>query len=76
MNIQYIKNDKGEDAGVFIPIEEWEGLLERLKKMEGEDSPAQDWHISVVNERMEDYHKKSSETFDTEESLREIEDDL
>lgn len=73
MHVQYIKDDKGENAGVFIPIAKWEELLKRLKKEESEDTSVEVWQKSVVNERMDHYRKDSSKTFDAEETLREIE---
>ncbi len=76
MNVQYVKNDKGENAGVFIPIEEWEDLVERLKNVADKNDPIKDWQKSVVSERMAQYHNNPSKTFDVEEALREIEDDL
>jgi hypothetical protein len=76
MNVQYIKDDKGGNAGVFIPIEEWEELLERLKKVESIDASVEEWQKSVVNERMSQYHKNPSKTYDAEKTLRELEDEL
>ncbi len=34
MNIQYISDNKGNTAGVFIPIQEWETLKSQFKGLE------------------------------------------
>ena len=34
MNIQYISDNKGKPTGVFIPIQEWEGLKSKFKGLE------------------------------------------
>lgn len=34
MNLQYISDNKGKTTGVFIPIQEWEGLKEKFKGLE------------------------------------------
>lgn len=37
MNLQYISDNKGKTTGVFIPIQEWEGLKEKFKGLEEEE---------------------------------------
>lgn len=34
MNLQYISDNRGKTMGVFIPIQEWEGLKSRFKGLE------------------------------------------
>ncbi len=34
MNLQYISDNKGKTTGVFIPIQEWEGLKAKFKGLE------------------------------------------
>jgi hypothetical protein len=34
MNLQYISDSKGQTTGVFIPINEWEGLKSKFKGLE------------------------------------------
>lgn len=34
MNLQYISDNRGKTTGVFIPIQEWEGLKSRFKGLE------------------------------------------
>lgn len=45
MNLQYISDNKGKTTGVFIPIQEWEGLKSKFKGLEevelGEQSKAE-----------------------------------
>ena len=37
MNLQYISDNRGKTTGVFIPIQEWEGLKEKFKGLEEEE---------------------------------------
>lgn len=37
MNVQYISDNRGKTTGVFIPIEEWEGLKSKFKGLEEEE---------------------------------------
>lgn len=37
MNLQYISDNKGKTTGVFIPIQEWEGLKKKFKGLEEEE---------------------------------------
>lgn len=45
MNLQYISDNRGKTTGVFIPIQEWEGLKSVFKGLEevelGEQSKAE-----------------------------------
>lgn len=34
MSVQYVVDDKGNKTGVFVPIEEYQRLLERLDEIE------------------------------------------
>jgi len=34
MNIQYLSDNRGKTTGVFIPIQEWEGLKSKFKGLE------------------------------------------
>ncbi len=36
MSLQYINDNQGNPAGVFIPIQEWEMLTEKFDGIEGE----------------------------------------
>lgn len=37
MNLQYISDNEGKTAGVFIPIQEWEDLKSKYKGLEEEE---------------------------------------
>lgn len=37
MNLQYISDSRGKTTGVFIPIQEWEGLKSKFKGLEEEE---------------------------------------
>jgi hypothetical protein len=36
MNLQYISDNRGKTTGVFIPIQDWEGLKSKFKDLEEE----------------------------------------
>lgn len=55
MHLQYIPDKKGETAGVFIPIEEWERLKSKFKDLEKEESSVfeiPDFHKEILDERL------------------------
>jgi len=37
MNLQYISDNRGKTTGVFIPIQEWEGLKSKFIGLEEEE---------------------------------------
>jgi len=37
MNLQYISDNRGKTTGVYIPIQEWEGLKSKFKGLEEEE---------------------------------------
>ncbi len=76
MAVQYVKNEEGENTGVFIPIEEWKSILELLKTVSSKDFRPQEWHESVVNERLEQYLTGKSEPLDFDESMDDLDRNL
>lgn len=76
MAVQYIKNEDGENTGVFIPINEWKSILELLKTVSTKDFQPQDWHEDIVNERLELYQSGKLKTLDLDDTLDELEKGL
>ncbi len=75
MNVQYISDAKGMTTGVFIPIEEWNALVDKYKGIESEiDVP--EWHKAIVAERMEEYKRNPGLAQDFDEAMDEIEKGL
>ena len=73
MNLQYITDDKGNTTGVYIPIQEWNDLKSKYKDIGQDDFEVPEWHMKIVNERMEEYRKNSEQGDDFDSTLDEIE---
>ncbi|GAB5466806.1 MAG: hypothetical protein Kapaf2KO_22420 [Candidatus Kapaibacteriales bacterium] len=67
MNVQYIYDENEVATGVVIPIEDWENIKARLD-LEEDDAEVPEWHLKILNERMEKY-KSGSEKYYTLEDV-------
>lgn len=74
MNVQYISDDKGKIAGVFIPITEWNELMSKYKDIEQIGIPS--WHIGEVRARLEDFKNRPDQTIDFDIAMDDIENEL
>ena len=75
MNLQYISDNEGKTTGVFIPIQEWEGLKSKYKGLE-EEAIIPDWHIEMVNKRLVEYQKNSNITLDFDTAMDDLDKEL
>lgn len=75
MNLQYISDNKGKITGVFIPIQEWEGLKSKYKGLEEEEA-IPDWHKDLVKKRLADYRKNPNITIDFDVAMDDLEKEL
>lgn len=51
MNLQFISDNKGLTAGVFIPIGDWKKLTQKYNGLNNEfDIP--EWHKEIVRDRI------------------------
>ena len=73
MSLQYIKDDKGQITGVFIPIQEWDSIKSRYQDID-QDIP--DWHKEIIDQRMKDYKKNPDQAMDFDLAMDEIDKDL
>ncbi len=76
MSLQYISDSTGKTTGVFIPINEWNELKSKFKGIETEEMDIPQWHINILNQRLEDYKKNPGQTLDFDEAVDDIERDL
>ncbi|MDT8394663.1 MAG: addiction module protein [Bacteroidales bacterium] len=76
MNLQYISDSKGQTTGVFIPINEWNNLKSKYKGIEQEELDIPEWHIKLVQQRLEDYRKNPDSAMDFDSALNDIEKEL
>lgn len=71
MNLQFIHDTKGNTTGVFIPIEEWQGLKSKYSDLQTEENSnnieLKSWQKEIIDERLEEYNKNSNDVvaFDT-----------
>jgi hypothetical protein len=76
MGLQYISDSDGKTTGVYIPIEEWNKLKDKLKDTDIQDLDIPEWHKTLVRERVEEYKAKPNEALDFDEAMDDIEKDL
>jgi hypothetical protein len=80
MLLQFIHDIKGNTTGVFIPIEDWQNLKTQYVELEIEEIKSQSellpWQKEILNDRLSDYYKNSSETMDFDLLLKDIEKSL
>jgi len=76
MNLQYISDSTGQTTGVFIPIKEWNELKNKFKGIEQEGIDIPDWHVEVVQKRLEDYKNNPKDVLDFKEAMDDIENEL
>lgn len=76
MNLQYISDSKGQTAGVYIPIKEWNELKNKYKDIEIEEIDVPYWHKDIVRKRLEEYEKNPQDVLDFDIAMTEIEKDL
>ncbi len=81
MNLQYISDSNGQTTGVFIPISEWNKLMEKFKAI-AEDILQEDfpvipqWHKDMVQERITSYKQNPKQAIDFDTALDDIETHL
>lgn len=52
MSLQYITDDKGQTAGVFIPIHEWNKIKSKYQGIEEDMDFVPEWQKELVRERI------------------------
>jgi hypothetical protein len=72
MNLQYITDSSGQTAGVFIPINEWNELKDKLAKMGALNPNVPEWHQDIVHERLEEY-QANSQVHEFDSAIKEVE---
>lgn len=80
MTLQFIRDNKGNTTGVFIPIEEWQELKTKyneLVKEEAENvSDLSNWQKQIIDERLNEYYKNPSNVNDFDKTIDDIESTL
>jgi hypothetical protein len=72
--LQFIHDNKGNTTGIFIPIEEWQILKLKYTELQKEESSVElsDWQKNMLEDRLEDYNKNSSQVEDFDAMLKDI----
>jgi hypothetical protein len=76
MNLQYISDDKGQTTGVFIPINEWNKLINKFKDIGQEEFNIPEWQKDLVLNRLEEHRKNPGSAMDFDTTLNDIENEL
>jgi len=76
MNLQYITDNNGQTTGVFIPIQEWNNLKDKLQDIDQEGADVPKWHKEIVRKRMELYKNDPDQAMDFDTAMDDIEKDL
>ena len=67
MNLQYISDNKGNTPGVFIPLEDWEYLKNKigdLKKEEDSMFEVPEWQKDIIRQHLKDYRENPGNVLD------------
>lgn len=70
MSLQYIKDDKGNTTGVFIPIREWNEINAKYEAKEQDVHELPNWQKEIVRKRIK--NTKPEEYISWEEVRRRI----
>lgn len=77
MSLQFIRDNEGNTTGVFIPIEDWQGLKAKYTELQIQEVQANEalaaWQKSIVNARLDAYYNNPSEVEDFAKVLDQIE---
>ncbi len=80
MTLQFIHDIRGNTTGVFIPIEDWQTLKTKYSDLQIEEieniGELATWQKNIINERMSDYYKNTTEIVDFDKTIDDIENSL
>lgn len=80
MALQFIHDIRGNTTGVFIPIEDWQTLKTKYSDLQIEEieniGELATWQKNIINERMSDYYKNTTEIVDFDKTIDDIENSL
>lgn len=76
MSVQYITDGNDQTTGVFIPIQEWNDLKNKLKEVGLEEMDVPEWHKEIVEDRREQYKRDPSQVQDFDQAMDDIKKQL
>ena len=72
MKLQYITDNQGKQAGIFISTTDWDLLKIKYQDLEANFSTIPEWHKSEVRERIVEYKAKPKIALDFDEVMEHI----
>ena len=73
MTFQFIHDNRGNTTGVFIPIEEWQSLKTKYTDLQREEAENMvelaPWQKQIIDERLSDYYKNSTDVADFDKTI-------
>jgi hypothetical protein len=80
MTFQFIHDNRGNTTGVFIPIEEWQSLKTKYTDLQREEAENMvelaPWQKQIIDARLNDYYKNSTDVADFDKTIDDIEKSL
>lgn len=76
MKLQILQDSKGNNSGVFIPMEDWILIKNKYPNIETLQEEIPQWKKDIVNSRLADYLQNPNDVKDFDELLDELEREL
>lgn len=76
MKLQILQDSKGNNSGVFIPMEDWILIKNKYPNIETLQQEIPQWQKDIVNSRLADYLQNPNDVKDFDELLDELEREL
>ena len=75
MSLQIIQNSRGENAGVFIPMDDWEIIKTNYPDVDNLDKEIPDWQKQLLDSRLEDIARNPKNLRPISELFEELDSD-
>lgn len=72
MSLQILKDSKGNNSGVFIPINDWKLIKQNYPNIEDTIQDIPDSHKKILDERLADYQNNPDTSMDFDTTLKDI----
>ena len=76
MNLQYITDNQGLPTGVFIPISDWNIIINKHKDLQDDIINIPDWQKKEVKKRLTEYKKNPEIALDFYTEIEKIENEI
>ena len=72
MSLQFLSDSTGKTTRVFIPINEWNELKEKIGNIDLEESGIPAWHKEILNSRLNEYENNPDAVMDFDIAMDDI----